>query len=141
MSIFDRFTEGARRAMVLAQECAKKLNHNYVGSEHLLAGLLCERDGAAAKALMRFGVTESDVMNAVSLIPNASVRQFTDSFGYTPSTKKILEMSLYEAKELKNSYIGTEHILLAIINERGCAAAHVLSELGVDLNMLRKAVV
>ena len=72
MSIFDRFTEGARRAMVLAQECAKKLNHNYVGSEHLLAGLLCERDGAAAKALMRFGVTESDVMNAVSLIPNAS---------------------------------------------------------------------
>ena len=141
MSIFDRFTEGARRAMVLAQECAKKLNHNYVGSEHLLAGLLCERDGAAAKALMRFGVTESDVMNAVSLIPNASVRQFTDSFGYTPSTKKILEMSLYEAKELKNSYIGTEHILLAIINERGCAAARVLSELGVDLNMLRKAVV
>lgn len=141
MSIFDRFTEGARRAMVLAQECAKKLNHNYVGSEHLLAGLLCEREGAAAKALMRFGVTESDVMNAVSLIPNASVRQFTDSFGYTPSTKKILEMSLYEAKELKNSYIGTEHILLAIINERGCAAARVLSELGVDLNMLRKAVV
>lgn len=141
MSIFDRFTEGARRAMVLAQECAKKLNHNYVGSEHLLAGLLCERDGAAAKALMRFGVTESDVMNAVSLIPNASVRQFTDSFGYTPSTKKILEMSLYEAKELKNSYIGTEHILLAIINERGCAAARVLSELGVDLSMLRKAVV
>lgn len=141
MGIFDRFTEGARRTMSYAQESAKQLGRNYVGSEDLLIGLLRVSDSVAAKALARFGVMESDAFERASAITNKGDYQFTDTFGYNPHTKKILELSLYEAKMMKTSYIGTEHILLAIISEQGCTAAKILIELGVDLNALRKSIV
>ncbi len=138
MGIFDRFTEGAKKALALAQESAKQLGHNYVGSEHLLMGLIREGDGAAAKALYRFGVSESDVATKSEAIVGRGDYHFTDSFGSTPRTKKILELSLYEAKLHKNNYIGTEHILLAMLSEQGCVAVRILSELGVDLSSLKK---
>lgn len=138
MGIFDRFTEGAKKALALAQESAKQLGHNYVGSEHLLMGLIREGDGAAAKALYRFGVSEADVAAKSEAIVGRGDYHFTDSFGSTPRTKKILELSLYEAKLHKNNYIGTEHILLAMLSEQGCVAVRILSELGVDLSSLKK---
>ncbi len=138
MGIFDRFTEGAKKALALAQESAKQLGHNYVGSEHLLMGLIREGDGAAAKALYRFGVSEADVATKSEAIVGRGDYHFTDSFGSTPRTKKILELSLYEAKLHKNNYIGTEHILLAMLSEQGCVAVRILSELGVDLSSLKK---
>ncbi len=140
MGIFDRFTEGAKKALALAQESAKQLGHNYVGSEHLLMGLIREGDGAAAKALYRFGVSEADVAAKSEAIVGRGDYHFTDSFGSTPRTKKILELSLYEAKLHKNNYIGTEHILLAMLSEQGCVAVRILSELGVDLSSLKKQI-
>ena len=140
MGIFDRFTEGAKKALALAQESAKQLGHNYVGSEHLLMGLIREGDGAAAKALYRFGVSEADVAAKSEAIVGRGDYHFTDRFGSTPRTKKILELSLYEAKLHKNNYIGTEHILLAMLSEQGCVAVRILSELGVDLSSLKKQI-
>ena len=139
MDFFERFTEGAKKALALAQESAKEMGHNYVGSEHLLLGLLHEEEGAAAKALERFGVDVSEVRKRADSMVGKGDYHFTDSFGYTPRTKKIIELSLYEAKTLKNNYIGTEHLLLALIRERDGVAARILAELGVDPEALRKA--
>lgn len=139
MDFFERFTEGAKKALALAQESAKEMGHNYVGSEHLLLGLLHEEEGAAAKALERFGVDVSEVRKRAESMVGKGDYHFTDSFGYTPRTKKIIELSLYEAKTLKNNYIGTEHLLLALIRERDGVAARILAELGVDPEALRKA--
>ena len=138
MDFLERFTEGARHAMALAQEIAKGMGHNYVGSEHLLLGLIQEGTGAAAKALTQLGVTEPDVSARADELVGRGDYHFTDSFGYTPRTKKILELSLYEAKSLKNSYIGTEHILLAILRERDCVAVRILSDLNTDFVLLRQ---
>ena len=123
MDFIDRFTEGARRALALSQDSAKEMGHNYVGSEHLLLGLIKEGEGAAARALAQLGIREADVSARADELVGHGDYHFTDSFGYTPRTKKILELSLYEAKSLKNSYIGTEHILLAIKREKDCVAA------------------
>ncbi|OQB24699.1 MAG: Negative regulator of genetic competence ClpC/MecB [Firmicutes bacterium ADurb.Bin182] len=141
MDLFEKFTEGARRALALAQESAKSLGHNYVGSEHLLLGLIRERDGAANKALQRFGITEKDVLLKAEALVGRGDYHFTDSFGYTPRTKKIIELSLYEAKTLKNNYIGTEHLLLALIREQEGVAARILIESGIDLQQMRKSIV
>ncbi|MEL7608584.1 MAG: ATP-dependent Clp protease ATP-binding subunit [Bacillota bacterium] len=141
MDFMERFTQGAKRALGMAQESAKALGHNYVGSEHLLLGLIHEKDGAAAKTLMRFGVDEENVLDRAEVLVGHGDYHFTDSFGYTPRTKKIIELSLYEAKTLKNNYIGTEHLLLAILREREGVAARILSDLGVDLDTLRKDIV
>ena len=133
MDFLDRFTEGAKRALAYAQEAAKEMGHNHVGTEHLLLGLMRDRDGAAAQALFSLGISEKEVMLRTESLIGRSTRQFTDSFGYTPSTKKVLELSLYESKTLKTSYIGTEHVLLAILRERDCAAARMLEGFGVTL--------
>jgi len=138
MDFIERFTEGARRALALAQESAKGMGHNYVGSEHLLLGLIQEGDGAAAKALAQLGISREDVETRAEELVGHGDYHFTDSFGYTPRTKKILELSLYEAKSLKNSYIGTEHVLLAIMRERDCVAVRILMDLGVDFTLLRQ---
>ncbi len=139
MEFIDRFTEGAKRALAYAQESAKDMGHNHVGTEHLLIGLLRDRDGAAAQALMSLGISEKEVMLRTESLIGRGSHQFTDSFGYTPSTKKVLELSLYESKTLKNSYIGTEHILLAILRERDCAAARMLDGFNVTLSAVQGA--
>ena len=141
MNIFERFTEGARRALAEAQEAAKKLGHNYVGTEHLLLGLMHGNDSPAGRALAQAGASLNDVLRETERLVGRGDYQFTDSFGYTPRTKKIIELSLYEAKTLNNSYIGTEHLLLALLREREGVAARILQDLGLDLNELRKAVV
>ena len=138
MDFIERFTEGARRALALAQESAKAMGHNYVGSEHLLLGLIREEDGAASRALAQFGISAEEVTRRAEELVGHGDYHFTDSFGYTPRTKKILELSLYEAKSLKNSYIGTEHILLAILRERDCVAVSILGDLGVDFTLLNQ---
>lgn len=136
MDFIDRFTEGARRALALSQDSAKEMGHNYVGSEHLLLGLMREGEGAAARALAQLGIRAEDVSARADELVGHGDYHFTDSFGYTPRTKKILELSLYEAKSLKNSYIGTEHILLAIMREKDCVAVRILEDLGVDFTLL-----
>ncbi len=141
MSVFERFTEGARRALAAAQEGARQLGHNYVGTEHLLLGLLSVEEGAAYRELTGMGVGLEAVVKETERLVGRGDYQFTDSFGYTPRTKKIIELSLYEAKNLNHSYIGTEHLLLALIRERESVAARVLLDIGVDLNALRKAVI
>lgn len=140
MDYFERFTEGARRALAFAQESAKELGHNYVGSEHLLLGLIRE-GGTAAHAIAYFHVNEEDIHSQAEMLVGRGDYQFTDSFGNTPRTKKILELSLYEAKKKKNSYIGTEHILLAILRERDCVAVRILQELSVSLPALQALLV
>jgi len=139
MNEFDRFTEGARRALAFAQESARQLGHNYVGTEHLLLGLVQE-DSTASRALAQAGVEGADVLRQTERLVGRGDYQFTDSFGYTPRTKKVIELSLYEAKTLNNNYIGTEHLLLALIREREGVAARILQDLGVDLNELRKSI-
>ncbi|MDO5110949.1 MAG: ATP-dependent Clp protease ATP-binding subunit [Clostridia bacterium] len=136
MDFFDRFTEGARRALAFAQDSAKELGHNYVGSEHLLLGLMRE-GGTAAQAIGYFDITESAIHGRAEELVGRGDYQFTDSFGNTPRTKKILELSLYEAKKKKNSYIGTEHILLAILREKDCVAVRILEELSANLPALQ----
>ena len=132
MDFIDRFTEGARRALALSQDSAKEMGHNYVGSEHLLLGLIKEGEGAAARALAQLGIREADVSARADELVGHGDYHFTDSFGYTPRTKKILELSLYEAKSLKNSYIGTEHILLGLLKEGTGVASQVLADNGVE---------
>lgn len=136
MDFFDRFTEGARRALAFAQDSAKELGHNYVGSEHLLLGLMRE-GGTAAQAIGYFDITESAIHSRAEALVGRGDYQFTDSFGNTPRTKKILELSLYEAKKKKNSYIGTEHILLAILREKDCVAVRILEELSANTAALQ----
>jgi ATP-dependent Clp protease ATP-binding subunit ClpC len=141
MDQYEKFTEGARRVLAMAQEAAKSLGHNYVGSEHLLIGLIHEKDSAASKALQRLGITERDVLIRAENLVGRGDYHFTDSFGYTPRTKKIIESSLYEAKLLKNNYIGTEHLLLALMREQEGVAARILIDMGMDLTQMRKSIV
>ncbi len=137
MSFSDRCTEGAQKALALAQDAARDMGHNYVGSEHMLLGLIREGDGAAAKALAAFHITAEAVAGRADELVGHGDYHFTDSFGYTPRTKKILELSLYEAKSLKTGYIGTEHVLLAILRERDSVAVRILEDLGTDVSLLR----
>ena len=137
MGFSERCTQGAQRALALAQEAARDMGHNYVGSEHLLLGLLREEEGAAAKALASLNISDTAAQERADELVGRGDYHFTDSFGYTPRTKKILELSLYEAKSLKTSYIGTEHVLLAILRERDSVAVRILEDLGADLALLR----
>ncbi|MDL2257799.1 ATP-dependent Clp protease ATP-binding subunit [Eubacteriales bacterium OttesenSCG-928-K08] len=141
MNVFDRYTEGARRALALAQESAKQLGHNYVGTEHLLLGLLQTEDSSAVRLLKQQGVLFDEAASQTERLVGRGDYQFTDSFGYTPRTKKVIELSLYEAKALNHNYIGTEHLLLALLRERESVAARVLQDLGVDLEELRKQLI
>ncbi len=137
MAFSDRCNEGAKKALALAQEAARSMGHNYVGSEHLLLGLINEADGAAAHALCAFNITAEGVLERSEQLVGHGDYHFTDSFGYTPRTKKILELSLYEAKTMKASFIATEHILLAILRERDSVAVRILEDLGADIATLR----
>ena len=139
--MFQRFSDRARRVVVLAQEEARMLNHNYIGTEHLLLGLIQEGEGVAAKALESMGISLEAVRNQVEEIIGRGTSAPTGHIPFTPRAKKVLELSLREALQLGHNYIGTEHILLGLIREGEGVAAQVLTKLGADLDRVRNQVV
>jgi ATP-dependent Clp protease ATP-binding subunit ClpA len=139
--VFERFTDRARRVVVLAQEEARMLNHNYIGTEHILLGLVRERDGVAAKALESLNISLEAVRQQVEEIIGRGQAAPTGHIPFTPRAKKVLELSLREALQLGHNYIGTEHILLGLIREGEGVAAQVLQKLGADLDRVRQTVI
>ena len=139
--MFERFTEKARRVVVYAQEEARMLNQNYIGTEHLLLGLIREQDGIAAKALESLSISLEDVRQQVEELIGRGTYVPTGHIPFTPRAKKVLELSLREALQLGHNYIGTEHILLGLIREGEGVAAQVLLNLGADLEKVRSAVI
>jgi ATP-dependent Clp protease ATP-binding subunit ClpC len=137
MSFQGRFTENARKALGLAQEEARSLGHNYVGTEHLLLGIIEVEDSTASEVLGEMNVTADNIRGQVERLVGRGDFNFTDAFGYTPRTKNVIEYSVVEAKGLSHSYVGTEHLLLALLRERASVAARILIDLGVDLKALR----
>jgi ATP-dependent Clp protease ATP-binding subunit ClpA len=134
---FDKFTERARRVLSLAQEEAQRFNHNYIGTEHLLLGLVREGDGVAAKVLANLGVELNKVRSAVEVIIGRGDRAVLGEIGLTPRAKKVLDFAVDEARRLNHHYIGTEHILLGLVREGEGIAAGVLESLGVNLTRVR----
>ena len=139
--MFERFTERARRAVVLAQEEARKLDHGYIGTEHLLLGLICEGEGVAAKALESLGISLTTVREQVVARVGRGQRPPSGHIPFTERAKRVLELSLRESGQLGHRYIGTEHVLLAIIREGDGVAAQVLTGLGADLDRVRQQVI
>ena len=138
--MFDRFTDRARRVIVLAQDEARMLNHNYIGTEHLLLGLIHEGEGVAAKALESLGISLEAVREQVEEIIGQGQQAPAGHIPFTPRAKKVLEFSMREALQINHPYIGTEHILLGLIREGEGVAAQVLIKLGADLNRVRNQV-
>ena len=139
--MFERFTDRARRVVVLAQEEARLLNHNYIGTEHILLGLIHEGEGVAAKALESMGISLEAVRAQVEEIIGQGQQAPSGHIPFTPRAKKVLELSLREALQLGHNYIGTEHILLGLIREGEGVAAQVLVKLGADLPRVRQQVI
>ena len=139
--MFERFTDRARRVVVLAQEEARLLNHNYIGTEHILLGLIHEGEGVAAKSLESLGISLEAVRAQVEEIIGQGGNSPSGHIPFTPRAKKVLELSLREALQLGHNYIGTEHILLGLIREGEGVAAQVLVKLGADLSRVRQQVI
>jgi ATP-dependent Clp protease ATP-binding subunit ClpC len=139
--VFERFTDRARRVVVLAQEEARLLNHNYIGTEHILLGLIHEGEGVAARALEGLGINLESVRSQVVEIIGQGSQAPTGHIPFTPRAKKVLELSLREALQLGHNYIGTEHILLGLIREGEGVAAQVLQKLGAELHKVRQTVI
>lgn len=140
MAMFGRFTERAQKAILLAQEEAKKLRHNYVGTEHLLLGLIAENTGVGALSLKEFGVTLEKAREEVEKAIGKGEHE-SDIVGFTPRTKRIFELSLLQARNLGHNYVGTEHILLGLLSEGEGVAVLILQNLGVDIQKLANRVV
>jgi ATP-dependent Clp protease ATP-binding subunit ClpC len=140
-SMFERFTDRARRVVVLAQEEARMLNHNYIGTEHLLLGLIGEGAGVAAKALESLGISLAAVRQQVKEIIGQGQQAPPGHIPFTPRAKKVLELAQREVRALGHDYVGTEHILLGLIREGDGVAAQVLVNLGADLNRVRQQVI
>jgi hypothetical protein len=141
VGVFERFTDRARRVLVLAQEEARLLGHDFIGTEHILLGLIREGDGVAAKALEGLGIHLNGARHEVLNTVEPSGRASAGSPPFTPRAKKVLELSLREALQLGHNYIGTEHLLLGLIREGDGVALQVLDTLGVDVGRLRQQVV
>ncbi len=139
--MFERFTDRARRSLVLAQEEARLLNHGFIGTEHILLGLIHEGDGVAARALAQLEISLEDVRTMVEEVIGLSTTVPVGSPPFTPRAKKVLELSLREAIQLGHNYIGTEHMLLGLVQEGEGVAAQVLVSLGADLARVREAVI
>ena len=139
--MFERFTDRARRVVVLAQEEARTLNHNYIGTEHILLGLIHEGEGVAARALKSLGISLQAVRQQVEEIIGQGQQPLSGHFPFTPRAKKVLELAWREAQQLGHNYIGTEHILLGLIHEGEGVAAQVLVNLGAGLEPVRQQVV
>jgi ATP-dependent Clp protease ATP-binding subunit ClpA len=139
--MFERFTDRARRVMVLAQEEARLLNHNYIGTEHLLLGLIHEGEGVAAQVLESLGVSLPTVREQVEEIIGRGQQALSGRIPFTPRAKKVLELSRREALAMGHNYVGTEHILLGLLREGDGVAAQVLVRMGADLNRVRQQVI
>ena len=140
MAMFGRFTERAQKAILLAQEEAKRLRHNYVGTEHILLGLIAEQDGIAAKALANAGVSlERARQEVIRAVGEGSYD--VDIMGFTPRTKRIFELSFLQARNLGHNYVGTEHILLGLLEENDGVAIVILRKLGVDIVSLKESII
>ena len=139
--MFERFTDRARRVIVLAQQEARDLNHNYIGTEHILLGLIQEGEGVAAKALESMGINLDDVRREVEEIIGRGTQPHTGHVPFTPRAKKVLELSLREGLQMGHKYIGTEFLLLGLIREGEGVAAQVLTKLGADLPRVRQQVI
>jgi ATP-dependent Clp protease ATP-binding subunit ClpC len=135
---FDKFTERAKKVLVLAQEEAQRFNHNYIGTEHLLLGLVREGEGIAAKVLGNLGVELNKVRSAVEFIIGRGDRVVMGDITLTPRAKKVIELSVEEARRLNHNHIGTEHLLLGLVREGEGIAAGVLENLGVRLEGLQQ---
>jgi ATP-dependent Clp protease ATP-binding subunit ClpC len=140
-TMFEKFTDRARRVVVLAQEEARMLNHNYIGTEHILLGLVHEDDGVAAKAFRNLDISGEAVRQQVEEIIGRGEISPGGHIPFTPRAKKVLELSLRESIHLGHNYIGTEHILLGLLREGEGVAAQVLVRLGADLNQVRREVI
>jgi ATP-dependent Clp protease ATP-binding subunit ClpC len=138
---FEKFTERARKVLTLAQEEAQRFNHNYIGTEHLLLGLVREGDGVAARVLNNLGVELHKVRSAVEFIIGRGDRAVMGEIGLTPRAKKVIELAVDEARRLNHHYIGTEHLLLGLVREGEGIAAGVLESLGVSLEKVRQQVI
>ena len=134
---FDKFTQRARKVLQLAQEEAQRLHHNYIGTEHLLLGLVREREGVAGKVLISLDVDLERVRKAVEDIIGRGDRIVLGEIGLTPRAKKVLELAVDEARLLNHHYIGTEHLLLGLIREGNGIGADVLESFGLSLNEVR----
>ncbi len=139
--MFERFTDRARRAVVHAQDEARELNHNYIGTEHLLLGLMREPESVAARALQELNISQDAVREEVIQIIGRGQGVLTGHIPFTPRAKKVLELSLREALQLGHNYIGTEHILLGLIREGEGVAAQVLVKLGGNMGVVREKVI
>src|ERR1700735_1369715 len=139
--MFERFTARARSVVVLAQEESRRLGHNHIGTEHLLLGLLAEREGVAARALESLGVTLDAARQQVREIVGPDSEAARGHIPFTPRAKKILELSLREALSLGSEVISTEHLLLGLIDEGDGVGAQILERLGAQNTKVRKAVI
>jgi ATP-dependent Clp protease ATP-binding subunit ClpA len=139
--MFERFTDRARQVVALAQEEARMLNHDYIGTEHILLGLIHEGDGVAARSLESLGISLDAVRQQVEEIIGRGQQAPSGHIPFTPRAKKVLELSLRESLQLGHNYIGTEHILLGLLREGDGVAAQVLVRLGADLNRVRERVI
>ena len=139
--MFERFTDRARRVVVLAQEEARMLNHNYIGTEHILLGLIHEGEGVAAKALESLGISLDAVREQVQEIIGQGQQAPSGHIPFTPRAKKVLELSLREALQLGHNYIGTEHILLGLVRENEGVAARILLDFDADSEKIRNEVI
>jgi len=139
--MFERFTDRARRVLVLAQEEARLLNHSFIGTEHILLGLIHENEGVAAQALLRCDITVETTRRAVEETVGGTGEHPSGSPPFTPRVKKVLELALREALQLGHSYIGTEHLLLGLIRQGDGVAVTIIQNLGVDLEQLRQEVI
>jgi ATP-dependent Clp protease ATP-binding subunit ClpC len=134
---FDKFTERARRVLTLAQEEAQRFNHNYIGTEHLLLGLISENDGVASQVFTNLKIDINKVRSAIEFIIGRGERPNANEIGLTPRAKKVIELAVDEARRLGHSYIGTEHLLLGLVREGEGIASGVLESLGVNLDNVR----
>jgi ATP-dependent Clp protease ATP-binding subunit ClpC len=132
MDRFDKFTDRARKVLTLAQDEAQRFNHNYIGTEHLLLGLVREGEGVAARVLENMNVELSKVRTAVEFIIGRGDRPVVGEVGLTPRAKRVIELAIDEARRLGHNYIGTEHLLLGLVREGEGIAAQVLAGLGAD---------
>jgi ATP-dependent Clp protease ATP-binding subunit ClpC len=139
--VFERFTEPARQVIVLAQEEARALKHNYVGTEHILLGLLREKEGLAARVLALLDVTLAEVRAQVAQIIGQGDELEAGQIPFTPRSKKVLELTLREALSLGHNYIGTEHLLLGLVRENEGVASRILLDFGVDAETVRNELI
>ena len=139
--MFERFTERARQVVVLAQDEARHFSHNYIGTEHILLGLLREQEGIAARVLEQLGIVEIEVRAQVARIVGQGDEVATGQIPFTPRTKKVLELALHEAMALGHNYIGTEHILLGLVRENQGVAAQILLDFDADAEKIRNEII